>query len=379
MKVLVTGGAGFVGSFLCEELHRQGFDIRILDCFEPQVHEGGTDNLSSLKTPAGAFKPGVQLLQGDVRNRTELESALVGVDAIIHLAAQVGVGQSMYEIERYVSHNTSGTAVLLELLANRKHSVRKVVVASSMSIYGEGAYDCKNCGEVYPILRSSAQLEASEWEMNCPKCGVTVAPKPTPESKPLLPTSIYAITKRDQEEMCLTVGRAYGIPTAALRFFNIYGPRQSLNNPYTGVAAIFSSRLLNGRSPVVFEDGNQSRDFVHVTDIVQAIVLALTKPEADFETFNVGTGRSTSIRRVAELLAEKLGVDIAPQIENKFREGDIRHCYADTRKISQKLGYAPQVDFEKGISDLIDWARSQKAEDKFDKATVELHSRGLAH
>lgn len=378
MKVLVTGGAGFVGSFLCEELHKQGYEIRIFDNFEPQVHASGLNNLKQLVTTRGEFVKGFELVWGDVRNSPQLEAAMKGVDAIVHFAAQVGVGQSMYEIHRYVDHNTAGTAVLLDLLAARKHSVKKLVVASSMSIYGEGAFDCPVCGEVYPKLRALPQMQAGDWEARCPRCSRGAAPKATREDKPLSPTSIYAITKRDQEEMCLSVGRAYDIPTVALRFFNIYGPRQALNNPYTGVAAIFSSRLLNNRPPVVFEDGHQTRDFVHVTDIVQATMLALTMDEANFDVFNVGTGRPISVRQVANLLAKRMGRDIAPQIESKFREGDIRHCYGDIGKISRRLGYRPKVELEVGIDELIAWASNQTAEDRFDQAAAELVSRGLA-
>ena len=378
MRVLVTGGAGFVGSFLCEELHRQGHEIRIFDNFEPQVHSDGLANLRALMTPSGDFVKGVELMWGDVRNSPQLDAAMKGMDAIVHFAAQVGVGQSMYEIHKYVDHNTTGTAVLLELLAARKHKIKKLIVASSMSIYGEGAFDCVACNEVYPMLRSLRQMQTGDWEVRCPNCGRTTTPKPTSETKPLLPTSIYAITKRDQEEMCLAIGRAYDIPTVALRFFNIYGPRQALNNPYTGVAAIFSSRLLNRRSPVVFEDGNQSRDFVHVSDIVQANLLALAKDDANFEVFNVGTGRPTSVGQIAQLLAEKMRVEIAPQVENKFREGDIRHCYGDIRKISERLGYRPTIRLEDGIEELIDWASEQKAEDRFEQAAAELMARGLA-
>jgi len=378
MKVLVTGGAGFVGSFLCEELHKQGYEVRIFDNFEPQVHAAGPNNLRGLMTPSGDFVKGVEMMWGDVRNAPQLDAAMKGVDAVIHFAAQVGVGQSMYEIHKYVDHNTTGTAVFLELLAARKHGIQKVVVASSMSIYGEGAFDCAVCGEVYPMLRGLKQMQAGDWEVKCPKCDRSATPKPTPEAKPLLPTSIYAITKRDQEEMCLSIGRAYDIPTVALRFFNIYGPRQALNNPYTGVAAIFSSRLLNGRPPVVFEDGNQTRDFVHVTDIVQANLLALTKDEANFEVFNVGTGRPTSVVQMAHLLAAKMRVEITAQVENKFREGDIRHCYGDIRKIQEKLGYSPKVKMEDGIEELISWVKEQKAEDRFEQAAAELKARGLA-
>jgi dTDP-L-rhamnose 4-epimerase len=377
MKALVTGGAGFVGSFLAEALHQQGHQVRVFDNLEPQVHIAGPQNLRALMTPSGAFVDGVELLWGDVRNRAQLEAAVKGVDVIVHLAAQLGVGQSMYEIARYVDHNTAGTAVLLEVLAARRHSVRKLVVASSVSIYGEGAFDCSTCGEVHPGPRSVAQMQAGDWEVKCPRCNRSVLPKPTAESSRILPTSIYAVTKRDQEEMCLCIGRAYDIPTVALRFFNIYGPRQALHNPYAGVAAIFSSRLINHRSPVVFEDGGQSRDFIHVTDIVQAILLALKKDEANFDVFNVGTGRPTSILEMAQLLAKRSGIERTPQVENKFREGDIRHCYADIAKIRSRLGYEPRIRLEDGIDDLIAWAKEQKAEDRFEQAAAELAARGL--
>jgi dTDP-L-rhamnose 4-epimerase len=378
MKVLVTGAAGFVGSFLCEELHRAGHDIRMFDNLEPQVHRGSAGNLQNLLRPNGHPLPGVEIVHGDVRSSIQMDAALKDVHAVVHLAAQVGVGQSMYEIHRYVDHNTVGTAVLLELLAARRHKVRKLVVASSMSIYGEGAAQCPQCGSVTPGLRGAAQMSLGEWEVRCPNCGRPTASVATSENKAVLPTSIYAITKRDQEEMCLVVGRAYDIPTVALRFFNVYGPRQSLGNPYTGVAAIFSSRLLNNNAPVIFEDGNQTRDFVHVSDIVQAISLALTKDDANGQVFNVGGGRPTPIRDVATLLARKLQRDVAPDIVYKFREGDVRHCYADIKKISQCLGYAPTVQLETGIDDLIEWAASQTSEDGFEAAAAELTKRGLA-
>lgn len=378
MKTLVTGGAGFVGSFLCEDLRRSGHEVRIFDNYEPQVHSGSQSNIGALLQPNGTPLSGVEIVYGDVRSPTQLDGALKGVDAVVHLAAQVGVGQSMYEIHRYVDHNTVGTAVLLELLASRRHNVKKLVVASSMSIYGEGGARCTDCGDVTPTLRSGEQMKQVDWEVRCPVCSKPASPIATNELKPVLPTSIYAITKRDQEEMCLVVGRAYDIPTVALRFFNIYGPRQSLGNPYTGVAAIFSSRLLNNHAPFIFEDGNQTRDFVHVTDIVQAISLALVKDEANGQVFNVGTGLPISIKEVATTLARKMQREVAPQIENKFREGDIRHCYADIGKIQQYLGYKPTVEFEVGIEDLIGWAEEQKAEDRFEYAAAELAKRGLA-
>jgi len=288
------------------------------------------------------------------------------------------VGQSMYEIKRYVDVNTLGGAVLLDVLANEPHGVRKLIVASSMSIYGEGAYECASCGRVYPSLRPEEQLAAREWEMRCPGCGEPVTAVPTDESKPLAPTSIYAVTKRDHEEMFLAYGRAYKLPTVALRYFNVYGPRQALSNPYTGVAAIFSSRLLNGRAPLVYEDGRQTRDFTHVSDIVQANLLAMERSTGDYQVFNVGTGVATSIGEVATLLGRRLGVDVQPEIAHQFRAGDIRHCYADIGSIRRVLGYEPRVIFsEGGLDDLVRWAREQRPDDGVERARRELEAKCL--
>jgi dTDP-L-rhamnose 4-epimerase len=316
-------------------------------------------------------------MKGDVRRRPNLRAALRDVEIVFHEAAAVGVGQSMYEIRRYVDVNTNGGAVLLDVLANESHSVRKVVVASSMSIYGEGAYDCPRDGRVYPALRSEEQLAARDWEMRCPRCGEPVEARPTDETKPLAPTSIYAVTKRDHEEMFLAVGRAYRLPTVALRYFNVYGPRQALSNPYTGVAAIFSSRLLNGRPPLIFEDGEQTRDFTHVRDIVQANLLAIESDAGDYQVFNVGTGVATSVRRVADLLAERLKMTAEPEIVHQFRAGDIRHCYADIGKIERALGYRVSVPFEQGLADLVEWAREQEPDDGVERARRELAAKAL--
>ena len=369
-RILVTGGAGFIGSHLVDALLARGHEVRVLDNLSPQVHGRGA-------TRPDYLNPAAELVRGDVRRPSAVRAALDGMEIVFHEAAAVGVGQSMYEIRRYVDVNTLGGAVLLDELANSKHGVRKLIVASSMSIYGEGAYDCASCGRVYPALRPDEQLAAREWEMRCPRCGQPVQARPTDEEKPLAPTSIYAVTKRDHEEMFLAVGRAYRLPTVALRYFNVYGPRQALSNPYTGVAAIFSSRLLNGRAPVVFEDGEQARDFTHVRDIVQANVLAMESDAGDYEVFNVGTGVPTSVRRVAELLAQHLGVDAAPEIVQQFRAGDIRHCYADVSKIQRLLGYQPSVRFEDGLDDLVVWAREQRPDDGVERATRQLAAKAL--
>jgi dTDP-L-rhamnose 4-epimerase len=365
--ILVTGGAGFIGAHLVEALTRQNHSIRVLDALVEQVHGGVQQGLPSE----------VELIKADVRDQVSVDAALDGVEVVFHEAAEVGVGQSMYEIERYVGANTLGTASLLKALVARRGQIRKLVVASSMSIYGEGAYRCLECGPVAPPLRPGPQLEARDWEMRCPRCQSILEAMPTPETKPLDPASVYAVTKQDQEQLSIIVGRAYSIPTVALRYFNVYGPGQALSNPYTGVAAIFSSRLLNGQPPLIFEDGLQSRDFTHVSDIVQANLLAMESEAANFQAINIGTGRATSVRRIAELLASGLGVDIEPSIVGRFREGDIRHCFADISRARKFLGFEPVVRLEDGIPQLLEWVKRQRAQDGVVKATQELQMHGL--
>src|SRR5579864_4064879 len=322
-RVLITGGAGFVGSHLADALAGAGHDVTIFDNLEPQVHGDNSKRPSYLD-------PDLRLVQGDIRDLDTLTRLVQTADVVFHLAAMVGVGQSMYQVRRYTDVNAMGMATLLEaLVANRGGATRKLVVASSMSIYGEGAYQCPVCGPVYPRLRPTEQLSRAEWEVRCPNCGAELEPIATPEDKPLYPTSIYAINKRDHEEMALAFGQAYDIPAVALRFFNIYGSRQALTNPYTGVAAIFSGRMLAGQPPLVYEDGHQLRDFVHVSDIVQACMLSMSHPQADAQVLNVGTGRPISVLEVASLLAQELGWSGGFEIRRQFRAGDIRHCYAD--------------------------------------------------
>ncbi len=374
LNVLVTGGAGFIGSHLVDALIERGHRVRVLDRLIAQVHGAKNGDAQPLHLDSDA-----ELVRGDVCDRDVVERALDGVQVVYHQAAEVGVGQSMYEIERYVQTNDMGTAVLLEALSKKRDAVRKLVVASSMSIYGEGAYSCPACGVVHPQLRPVAQLLERRWEVECPTCGSPLAPVPTPEEKPLFPTSVYAITKQDQEQLCLVVGRAYGIPTVALRYFNVYGPRQALSNPYTGVCAIFSSRLLNDQPPLIFEDGEQTRDLTHVSDIVQANLLALETDRADYQAVNIGTGAATSVEEVSRMLAHGLGKDIEPEIVGKYREGDIRHCVADISRARDLLGYEPQVSLERGISELLDWVRQQKAADQVARATAELEARQLVH
>jgi dTDP-L-rhamnose 4-epimerase len=369
-RVFVTGGAGFIGSHVVDRLVATGRAVRVLDVLEPQVHEGSAGNRNS----------GAEYVEGSVLDRSLVGSAIDDSDVVVHLAAQVGVGQSMYEIERYVRDNCLGTAVLLEELAQRREGVSALIVASSMSIYGEGQYACDACGsEAAQVLRSLEALQERRWEPACARCGAEARPLPTAESKPLQVDSVYAATKRDQEELCLVFGRAYGIRTIALRFFNVYGPRQSLSNPYTGVAAIFASRLLNDCPPVIFEDGLQSRDFVHVSDIVQAVELALEAEDIRNVALNVGTGVPTTVRDVASVLGRELKVTRAPEIVGRYRHGDIRHCFADISLARQVLGYEPRVEFPDGIRELAAWIAEEApaAEDRVEGSTAELAGRGL--
>ncbi|MEJ2502088.1 MAG: NAD-dependent epimerase/dehydratase family protein [Gemmatimonadota bacterium] len=373
--ILVTGGAGFIGSHLVDALVERGEAVRVLDSLDPQVHGEGATQPSLIAGHVAAGR--VEFLHGDVTDPDAVERALDGVDVVFHQAAAVGVGQSMYRIVDYVRANTLGAAVLLEAMTARRDRIRRAVVASSMSIYGEGAYRCPEHGTVAPPPRPAAQLESGDFELRCPHCARSVAPEATPESKPLQPTSVYAVSKRDHEELFLSVGAAYEIPTVALRYFNVYGPRQSLSNPYTGVAAIFASRLLNRLPPLVFEDGLQSRDFVHVRDIVRANLRALdADPGAAGVAYNVGTGRSLSLLDMIRALRDPLGGP-EPQVVERFRQGDIRHCYADVSRARDGLGFEAEVAFEEGIDDLVAWAVEQSPEDRVDQATSELDEAGL--
>jgi dTDP-L-rhamnose 4-epimerase len=371
MRVLITGGAGFIGSHLADRLLADGHDVRALDTLDRQVHPDG-------KRP-DYLDLDVELQVGDVRDRDAVRRALDGVDAVVHFAAAVGVGQSMYEIERYTSINAIGAAVVLEEVLERRDAVRKLLVASSMSIYGEGQHRNPRTGEtgLAPWLRPEGQLAAREWDV-LGDDGAPLEPEPTAETKPLRPTSIYAINKRDHEEMFLAIGAAYGIPAVALRFFNVYGERQALSNPYTGVAAIFSSRLLNDRPPLVFEDGRQTRDFIDVRDIARCCTLALAQDGADGRTLNVGTGIATSIVEVAQVIAAGLGKEIEPETVNQYRAGDIRHCYADTRLAKELLGFRAEVPFGDGMVELLAWLEGQEAADSVDAARDALVARGLA-
>jgi dTDP-L-rhamnose 4-epimerase len=367
-QVLITGGAGFVGSHTADALVRAGHDVRIFDNLTSQVHQGGVNSYIPKES---------EFILGDVRNLSQLSKAVRGADVIFHFAAAVGVGQSMYQIADYTATNNLGTANLLQALLDSRSTPEKIVVASSMSIYGEGKYACQSCGEVAPQARSLEQLKTKQWEALCPNCREILVPIATSEDKPLACTSIYALSKKDQEEMTLLFGKTYGIPVVALRYFNIYGPRQALSNPYTGVAAIFAARLLNRKAPIIFEDGKQMRDFVSVHDIVQANLLAMENSGANGQTVNVGSGNPVTIREVAVELGRALGTLIPTEITGKYRAGDVRHCFADITAATQMLGYSPRTSMQQGMDELARWLESQEAEDRVDQALEQLNVHGL--
>lgn len=362
--ILVTGGCGFIGRYVVEELLQHGYGVTVLDAFIGQVH-GGAE--------AETFAD-IRLVKGDVRDRACLNDALDGADGIIHLAAEVGVGQSMYEIDRYVGANDLGTATVLQAVIDQP--VRRIVVASSMSVYGEGRYalDGKPCGLV---RRSQARIKAGQWEPVGPDGG-RLEPVATDEEKPVDLASIYALTKYVQERQCLIFGDAYPTEAVALRLFNVFGAGQALSNPYTGVLANFAARLANGGAPMIFEDGNQRRDFVHVKDVARAFRLAYEKPAAGGHVINIGSGRSYAIADVATLLAETMGVpELKPEILGKARAGDIRHCFADISKARELLGFEPQYDLQNSLKPFVDWVRSSEAVDRGPEMRRQLEERGL--
>jgi dTDP-L-rhamnose 4-epimerase len=368
-NILITGGAGFVGSHLSDELLEAGYHVRVLDNLTPQVHGDRVRRATYLA-------PEVEFLWGDIRDPRAVARALQGIDSVFHLAAAVGVGQSMYEIASYTSVNGDGTAVLLEAIAN--HPIHRLIVASSMSVYGEGLYQAADGSLVEGHERTLDQLRAHKWEI-CGENDEFLTPIPTPETKrPALP-SVYAISKYHQERLCLNVGRAYGIETVALRFFNIFGTRQALSNPYTGVLAIFASRFLNNKPPLVNEDGKQRRDFVHVRDVTKACRLALEGSQAPGEVFNIGSGHNYSVSEIAQRLAWVLGKEeIEPEIVGKCRVGDIRNCFADISRAQRLLGYAPSVKLEQGLTEMAEWLEGQFAVDLVSDAVRELDRRGLS-
>jgi len=367
-RVAVTGGAGFIGRKLVDGLVAQGHGVRVLDNMDAQAHPDG--GLGSLTSEA-------ELVMGDVRDSEAVDRMLEDVEVVFHLAAMVGNGQSMYEIRRYIDVNAGGTAVLLERVLARRDQVRRLIVASSMVVYGEGAYRCPACGVVAPSLRDADALSARRWEVTCPRCGGPVEGVPTPEDHPLKPASPYAISKRDAEELILTAGHAHGLETVALRYLNVYGPGQALSNPYTGVAAIFCTRLLHNQPPLIFEDGQQRRDLVHVSDVVRATLLAMDAPKAAGLPINIGTGTSITVAALARELASALGRAVEPVVSGEFRAGDIRHCWADVTRAREILGFEAAVDRQAAIQALAAWVSEERPEDRTGPALQELRARGL--
>jgi dTDP-L-rhamnose 4-epimerase len=366
-RILITGGAGFIGRFIADELLRRGNEVRVLDSLIEQVH-GETDGSKLLN-------PDAELIRGDVRNKDVVRKALQGVDGVVHLAAEVGVGQSMYEVERYTSTNDVGTAVLFEALID--NPVRRVVTASSMSIYGEGLYRDAEGELVQDAERTSLKDGQANWEP-VDDLGRPLTPVATPEWKRPNLASIYALNKYVQERTTHIMAKPYGIEGVCLRLFNVYGPGQALSNPYTGVLAIFASRLLNGQQPLIFEDGEQRRDFVHVSDVARAFADALELPQAAGGTFNIGSGHDRSVTEVATELARAMGKNhIEPEIVGKARIGDIRHCFCDTSLAADRLGFRARQDFQQGLAELAEWVAQQTAQDRVEQMRAELEARGL--
>ncbi len=369
-RVLVTGGAGFIGSHIVDLLLEEGYEVRVLDSLESQVH-------SDTDKPPEYLNPAVEFIKGNVLDREVLAKSLQGVSAVIHEAAAVGVGQSMYQIYHYVLQNDGGTAALLDAVVERRDTIKKVIVASSMSAYGEGKYMCDKCGPISPSTRSVEQMQHGDWELKC-SCGQTVKPIPTDEEKPLRCESVYAISKKVTEEYALVVGNAYDIPTVALRYFNVYGPRQALSNPYTGLLAIVASRVLNKQPPIIFEDGGQIRDFINVRDVARANLAALRWQGKGTVAVNVGTGKTRNVIQVASTVRDGLGQSMDLEVTGQFRAGDIRHCYSDPSMAKEILGFEAEIPFEQGIVPFLDWASEEEGVlDLAGQCLGELKSKGL--
>lgn len=372
MNVLITGGAGFIGSGLTKQLIKKGHHVTLFDNLSEQVH-GLNPEINKTKNDQ------VRFIKGDVRERQNLQDALKGQEAVIHLAAETGTGQSMYEVHKYSDVNIGGTACLLDILTNEKHTIRKVIVASSRAIYGEGKYHCDKHGDVYPDFRKETDMLNGIFEALCPMCSQPVVNLATDEESKWNPGSIYGITKQTQEQLVLTACRSIGIPAIAFRYQNVYGPGQSLSNPYTGILSIFSTRIKNGKRIDIFEDGKQGRDFVYISDVVDATIMGLESPDVGWEAFNVGSGQLTTVKTVAETLADTYqSRDTEIRITGSFRLGDIRDNYADLTKIKSMLGFEPQVSFDEGIREFTEWVNRQEIkEDKLDESLAEMKIRGL--
>lgn len=369
-RILVTGGAGFIGSWLVDELIKKGYAVRILDNLEPQTHGG--------KIPSYLNKK-AEFIKGDIRNLSTFKKALEDINIVFHLASSVGIGQSNYQIRKYTQTNVLGTANLAQILINQKTKVKKVIFPASMTGLGEGYYFCSVHKKVRPQIRSKTQLAKGDWELHCPICKKIVKPIPTDEKAEEHPESIYAITKRASQNILLTIGQMYEIPTIALRLFNVYGPRQSLSNPYTGVTAIFTSRLKNNEPIVIYEDGKQTRDFVSVHDVVDAFLKASVSTKANYELINIGSGKPTTIKKVAQVLSNSLDIKGKIEIPGNFRVNDVRNCYADIKLAKKYLNWKPKTTFQKGIEELVNWSKNEKATDTFEKSIKILKKRGLSN
>lgn len=373
-NVLITGGAGFIGSNLALKLIEKGYQVTVLDNLSPQIHGDNPTVTSPLYL---SIKDKVKFIHGTVTSKTDWEEALKDQDAIIHYAAETGTGQSMYEVEKYVDVNINGTALMLNLLVNGSYNVKKVIVASSRSIYGEGKYISKELGAVYPTQRESIHMDQGDFEVKYPNSSALTLVGTDEESK-IHPSSVYGITKQNQEQMVLTVCPTVGIAGVAFRYQNVYGPGQSLKNPYTGILSIFSTQIKNGNNINIFEDGLESRDFVYIDDVVDATILGLEKEEANNQVFNVGTGVATNVITVANELVKNYGVDVAINVSGNYRLGDIRHNYADLTKINRLLGFSPKVSFEAGLKNFAEWVNTQEVqEDKYQKSIDEMKAKGL--
>lgn len=372
MNILITGGAGFIGSHLAEALLRNGHDVTVLDNLSPQIHgaAGSFDHLPS----------GVRTLHGDVREASDWRRAIDGQNIIVHLAAETGTGQSMYEVDRYTDVNIGGTSRLCEILTNEEHTIERIIVASSRAIYGEGRHKCSQHGVVFPGVRDRNDMAQGDFAVKCPICGRDTEILATSEDSKIHPTSIYGITKQVQEQLFLTVGRSLGMPAVALRYQNVYGPGQSLRNPYTGILSIFSTRLLNGNEILIFEDGLESRDFVFIEDVVKATVLACEQPlsRGDALAVNVGSGVRTDVRTVVRSLSAAFSIKADVVTEGNFRVGDIRDNYADLALAKSVLKFEPEIEFEEGIRRFVEWVRSQEIPaDEFDRSIAEMKAKRL--
>jgi dTDP-L-rhamnose 4-epimerase len=374
-KILITGGAGFIGSNLSLKLLSRGYQVRVLDNLSPQIHGASPDVTSPLYI---SIKDKVEFFKGDILNKKDLEEALSGQDAVIHFAAETGTGQSMYEIKKYCDVNVGGTAQLLDILTNQKHTIQKIVVASSRAIYGEGKYECNDHGVVYPYERKDVDMRNGDFECKCPVCNQKVNLLLTSEESKIHPSSVYGITKQNQEQMTLTVGKAIGVPAVAFRYQNVYGPGQSLSNAYTGILSIFSTLILNGKDLNIFEDGKESRDFIYIDDVVEATMLGLETEKANNLTFNIGTGVSVSVNTVADLLMENYSSQRKSKITGNYRIGDIRHNLADISLARKVLKFEPFFSFDQGIENFTSWVKMQTIESSgFERSFQEMQLKGL--